>query len=115
MMAKTTGACLPTCLAPTQEFGLEDDVRKFQSELWRLERMQAAAAAAPSPTGAGLPLGRVTAQRPPTSGGRPGALPGLPTPLTAGAAAAGSPQHQRRASGMFAFPAGGRPPTAAGL
>lgn len=60
--------------------------------------MQAAAAAAPSNAGAGPPpgttLGRVTVQRPPTSGGRPGALPGLPLPPVAAAAA------QRRAMGL---------------
>ena len=100
---KTAGACLLTRLPP-QEFGLEEDVRKFQSELGRLERMQAAAAAAPSPVGAGLPLGRVTTQRPPTSSGRPGRLAGLPMPPTAAGAAAAtnSSQHQRRVSGMFA-------------
>jgi hypothetical protein len=99
----TAGACHLTRL-PTQEFGLGEDVRKFQSELGRLERMQSAAAAAPSPLGAGLPLGRVTTQRPPTSGGRPGPLAGLPMPPSAAgaAAAASSSHHQRRASGMFA-------------
>lgn len=67
-----------------QEFGLDGDVAKFTSELQRLERMQAAAAAATSTGVAGLPptaaLGRITAQRPPTSGGRPGPLPSLPMP-----------------------------------
>lgn len=87
-----------TCSPPLQEFMLEDDVAKFTSEMERLERMQAAAAAAPATSAAGLPpgtaLGRITAQRPPTSGGRPGALPSMSLPPAA--ATAGAAQRQAR-------------------
>lgn len=92
------------CVRPPQEFGLQEDAAKFGSEMARLERMQAAAAAAPAPA---APAGRITAQRPPTSGGRLGPLPTLPPPT------AGSPtsQQQRRHSGMFAATGAVRPPT----
>jgi intraflagellar transport protein 88 len=90
----------------SQEFGLQEDAAKFGSEMARLERMQAAAAAAPAPA---APAGRITAQRPPTSGGRMGPLPTLPPPTAASPTAQ---QQQRRTSGMFAA-AGAtlRPPT----
>jgi hypothetical protein len=68
--------------AAPQEFELSEDVQKFSSELARIERMQAAAADSANASVAairpGTALGRLTAQRPPTSGPRPAGMPGLP-------------------------------------
>ncbi|KAL4424093.1 hypothetical protein ABPG75_001394 [Micractinium tetrahymenae] len=98
-MCPTNPEALRYLIALSGEFGLEDDAAKFTAELERLERMQAAAAAAPGTVAASLPpgtaLGRVTAQRPPTSGGRPGVLPGLPMPPAAAAAAAAAAAQRR--------------------
>ncbi|KAI3432221.1 hypothetical protein D9Q98_003783 [Chlorella vulgaris] len=86
-MAPTNTEALRYLSQLSQEFGLQEDVQKFSSELARIERMQAAAAGAAGTAAAavrpGTALGRLTAQRPPTSSGRSTGLPGLGLPPAA--------------------------------